>query len=354
MAIELITGYAGSGHISSADAGRFNAGVCGTGRYVLGTGTKFAYETISSNLVRISSGDAVDQGRHIIIPQNSTEDAAIENGSQNKTRIDVIALRYSRNTSTGVESASLEVIKGTEVNIGSTPAVPSTTNGNIFNGATEDDFPLYHVLIEGTQIKSVTKVFEEIPSLSAITDAAHPVGSIYIRNDDVNPGILFGGEWVEVQGKLLLGRSANHEIGSSGGNETITLTTNQMPAHTHTGPSHTHTGPSHTHTVAAHTHTATCASAGAHQHVFKRSKTSASGNKRFSGEGTANSEKKVDSAGAHTHTITIASGGGGNTGAAGTGNTGAAGTGNTGSAGGGQAINIMNPYYTVCIWIRVA
>ena len=43
MAIELITGYAGEGHVSSADAGRFNAGVCGTGKYVLGTGTKFAY-----------------------------------------------------------------------------------------------------------------------------------------------------------------------------------------------------------------------------------------------------------------------------------------------------------------------
>lgn len=339
MAIELITGYAGSGHISSADAGRFNAGVCGTGRYVLGTGTKFAAETISSNLVRISSGDAVDQGRHIIIPQNSTEDAAIENGSQNKTRIDVIALRYTRDTSTGIEGASLEVIKGTEVNIGTTPTAPATSNGNIFNGATEDDFPLYHVLIEGTQIKSVTKVFQIIPSLSAITDVAHPVGSIYIRDDDVNPGILFGGEWVEIQGRLLLGRSAGHEAGTTGGSETVTLTQEQMP-------SHTHTGPSHTHTLTAHSHTATCGSAGAHQHVFKRSKTSASGNKRYSGEGTADSGKKVDSAGAHTHSITIANGGGGN--------TGAAGTGNTGATGGGQAINIMNPYYTVYIWKRIA
>ena len=190
MAIELITGYAGEGHVSSADAGRFNAGVCGTGKYVLGTGTKFAYSIESSNLVRISSGDAVDQGRHIIIPQNSVEDAAIQNGNQNKTRIDVIALRYSKDASTGVESASLVVIKGSEVNTGSTPTAPAVTSGNIYNGATVDDMPLYHVLIEGTQITSVTKVFTEITSLATVADLIYPVGSIYMNVNNLDECLL--------------------------------------------------------------------------------------------------------------------------------------------------------------------
>lgn len=337
MAIELITGYAGEGHVSSADAGRFNAGVCGTGKYVLGTGTKFAYSIESSNLVRISSGDAVDQGRHIIIPQNSVEDAAIQNGNQNKTRIDVIALRYSKDASTGVESASLVVIKGSEVNTGSTPTAPAVTSGNIYNGATQDDMPLYHVLIEGTQITSVTKVFTEITSLATVADLIYPVGSIYMNVNNLDPATIFGGTWEEIQGKFLLGRSSGHAAGTSGGAETVTLTVAQMPAHTHTGPSHTHTTPNHT-------HTATCASAGAHTHTVPRKKVAATGTAKYAAQSGAT--ENTGSAGAHTHTITIASGGGGT--------TGAAGTGNTGSAGSGQAVNIMPPFLSVYMWKRTA
>lgn len=339
MAIELITGYAGEGHISSADAGRFNAGICGTGKYVLGTGTKFAYSVESSNLVRIGSGDAVDQGRHIIIPQNSVEDAAIQNGNQNKTRIDVIALRYSKNTGTGIESASLVVIKGTEVNTGSTPTAPAVTSGNIYNGASMDEMPLYHVLITGTQITSVTKVFQEIPSLATVTDLVYPVGSIYMNVNNLNPATIFGGTWEEIQGRFLLGRSASHQVGQTGGAETVTLTVNQMPAHTHTGPSHTHSTPNHT-------HKATCASAGNHSHTVARSKVGATGTGKWAAQSNGKDTHSTSSAGSHAHTVTIASGGGGN--------TGSSGTGNTGSTGSGQAVNIMPPFLSVYIWKRIA
>ena len=339
MSIELITGYAGSGHISSADAGRFNAGVCGVQRYVLKTGSKFASSIESGNTIRIADGDAVDQGRHINIPQNSYEEVSIQNGTQGKTRIDVIALRYSKNAGTGVESASVVVIKGTDVATGSTPVAPSVTTGNIYNGALVDEMPLYHVLIEGTQISSVTAVFKEIAPLADVLDSVYPVGSIYMNVNSVSPAALFGGTWQEINGRFLLGRSDAHPAGQLKDGETVTLTVNHMPAHTHTGPSHTHTVPEHG-------HTASSASAGAHQHVLKRSKTSASGNKRYSGEGSDNEEKKVTSAGAHTHTITVA-----NKAAFA---TTAAGTGNTGSTGGGNAVNIMPPYLAVYIWVRTA
>jgi len=355
MAIELITGYAGEGHVSSADAGRFNAGVCGNGKYVLGTGTKFAYSVESSNLVRIGSGDAVNQGRHIIIPQNSVEDAAIQNGNQNKTRIDVIALRYSKDSSTGIESAALVVIKGTEVNSGSTPSAPAITSGNIYNGALTDDMPLYHVRLNNAQIESVTKVFTEIPSLSSVADAVYPVGSIYMSVANVNPATLFGGTWEELTGRFLLGRSTARAAGTTGGEESHTLTASEMPSHTHTGPSHTHTGPSHTHSTPNHSHTASCASAGGHSHNVSRSQVAATGTAKWAAQAnTKGHNHGTSSNGAHTHTITVASGGGGNTGAAGTGNTGAAGTGNTGSAGGGGAHNNMPPFLTVYMWKRTA
>lgn len=357
--IELVTGHAGDGHVSSADIGRFNAGICGTGKYVLTTGQRFAYTIDSNNLIKIASGDAVNQGRHIIIPQNTVEDAAIVNGVQGKTRIDVIALRYTKDTSVtpATETASLVVIKGTDVSIGSTPPVPALTSGDIFDGASVDDMPLYHVLITDTVITSVTPVFTVLNSLDKVDEViskVYPVGSIYMSVNDTDPGTLFGGTWQQIQGKFLLGASSGHSAGSTGGAETVTLSAGNIPAHTHTIPDHTHTVPNHIHTVPAHTHTATASTAGVHSHDIRRTMNAASGSARYAFEGSANVFKPTLDAGAHTHTITVASKAAFNTTSSGTCTTGSGGSGNTGSTGSGSAVGIMPPYLAVYMWKRTA
>jgi microcystin-dependent protein len=48
----------------------------------------------------------------------------------------------------------------------------------------------------------------------------------------------------------------SYDLGQIGGAESVTLTTNQMPAHTHQLPSHTHQAPAHTHAVTALTDSA--------------------------------------------------------------------------------------------------
>ena len=357
--IELVTGHAGDGHVSSADIGRFNAGICGTGKYVLTTGQRFAYTIDSNNLIKIASGDAVNQGRHIIIPQNTVEDAAIVNGVQGKTRIDVIALRYTKDTSVtpATETASLVVIKGTDVSIGSTPPVPALTSGDIFDGASVDDMPLYHVLITDTSVASVTPVFTVLNSLDKVDEViskVYPVGSIYMSVNDTGPGTLFGGTWQQIQGKFLLGASSGHTAGSTGGAETVTLSAGNIPAHTHTIPDHTHTVPNHIHTVPAHTHTATASTAGVHSHDIRRTMNAASGSARYAFEGSANVFKPTLDAGAHTHTITVASKAAFNTTSSGTCTTGSGGSGNTGSTGSGSAVGIMPPYLAVYMWQRTA
>lgn len=174
MAIDLVTGHAGTDHVSSASAGRYNAGVCGPEKYVLETGRKFAATIESANMIRIASGDAVNQGRHITIPQNTYEDAEIITGAQGKTRIDVITLRYTKTTQEvggeviSVEAASIAVIKGAEVSSGSTPEVPAINEGDIFNGDVIDDMALYHVLITDMTITSVTPVFVTMKSIELI------------------------------------------------------------------------------------------------------------------------------------------------------------------------------------------
>ena len=382
MAIELVTGKAGIGHVSSADLGRLQAGICGADRYVLSTGGRFPYIIESANQISIGSGDAVDQGRHVVIPTNSSESVGIQNGNAGKVRIDLIAIQYSRDTASqnGIETAELVVLKGTEVAEGSTPTAPTPTSGDIIGGASLDQMPLYEVLVTAQGISTVTPVFEVLDSLSDVSGSVneivngllnrmYPVGSIYMSVSNTNPGTLFGGTWSQIQGKFLLGASTGHTAGSTGGAETVKLSVAQLPAHTHTGPAHTHSVsghthsvPNHTHSIPEHTHTATCASAGDHYHNVRRTQNAASGNARYSFEGSTDVYKPTLNAGAHTHTITVnqkaafntASSGSCTTGSGGSGSTGSAGSGNTGSTGSGSAVGIMPPYLAVYMWQRTA
>lgn len=62
-----------------------------------------------------------------------------------------------------------------------------------------------------------------------------PVGAYYITESTTTPASLFGGEWVQVSGKFLLGQSVQdgYLVGSEGGEKTHTLTTEEMPEHYH-------------------------------------------------------------------------------------------------------------------------
>lgn len=113
--------------------------------------------------------------------------------------------------------------------------------------------------------------------------AAYPVGSIYMTTAEGNPASLLGfGTWEQIQGKFLFASDSTRANMTTGGADKVTLTTAQIPGHTHTvtvdsNGSHTHN--SSTATAGGHVHNVTTASAGTHNH-----------------SGSANS------AGAHTHT----------------------------------------------------
>ena len=351
--VHLITGYAGHGHVTAADDALYHAGVCGTGKYVMRTGTMFAATVESSNEITIGSGDLVNQGRHINIPTNATEKVTINNGSQGRTRKDVIAIRYKQDESTGIESAELIVLQGEATDTGQTPASPTLMSGNLYEGDLIDDFPLYEVTLNGLNVASVIRMFTLLPTLSGILDIVYPVGAIYITVNGANPAKLFGGTWEEIRGRFLLARDANHTAGTTGGAETVTLTTAQIPVHSHTGGEHTHTGPSHTHTINSHGHTARCSQNGEHSHNVTRNKNAASGTARYAAQADATgSTHGTTQNGAHSHTITVAGSGTLTSNAAGTGKTGSGGAVKTSNTGGGQAHNNMPPYLTVYVWKR--
>lgn len=154
--MQIITGRTGTNHVTSDDDRALYAGIFGTGSYVLNVGTKLEATIESSNTIRIGAGDIVHQGTHARIPYGEYEDATIDNGTTGYKRNDIIVARYKKTS--GIESVELTVIKGTP---STTDAVtPDAHNGNILQGASVSDMPLYVVALDGVNIASVTSVFK--------------------------------------------------------------------------------------------------------------------------------------------------------------------------------------------------
>lgn len=70
-------------------------------------------------------------------------------------------------------------------------------------------------------------------TVDEILGLVHPVGSIYMSINNVSPATLFGGKWVQIKGRFLLGASDVYKANTTGGEATHALTTDEMPNHQH-------------------------------------------------------------------------------------------------------------------------
>ena len=158
--MEIITGYRGIGHITSAQDGARNAMVmCKEDKVVLmGVGDSLEAEIASATTISIGSGYAINQGRMMGIDINDSETLTIASGTAGSKRADIIAIRYTKDSETGVENAQLVVIQGTS---GATYVDPEYNDNDILNeGAAIDDFPLYRVKLNGVNIDSIEPMFK--------------------------------------------------------------------------------------------------------------------------------------------------------------------------------------------------
>lgn len=184
----------------------------------------------------------------------------------------------------------------------------------------------------------------------------------WASNDPTSPASFIGGTWERVEGEFIMGASSAYPVGTTGGS--ATQTTAEMPSHSHSGS--TGSAGSHSHSASTdsagwHSHSGTTDWAGSHTHdaTIKSNGSSTGGNSglvsssmaygdsyykatittksagshshSFSTNGTGSHAHTVSigDAGAHTHTVSI------------------------GSTGSGQAMDILNPYYALYIWVRV-
>ena len=170
----------------------------------------------------------------------------------------------------------------------------------------------------------------------------YPVGSVYISFNSTDPSTLFGGTWQRLKDTFLLVNGDSYAPNTTGGSATKTLTTSNLPSHTHScgsAGSHSHGGGSLNVTGTFGT--------GSNTPMLYRGDTSGvfsnvgtNGNKYGDANTSNDRTSKIQlstankwsgstaSAGSHTHTI-----------------------GSTGSA---LPLNIMPPYTTVYAWRRTA
>ena len=178
-----------------------------------------------------------------------------------------------------------------------------------------------------------------------------PVGAVYISVVNENPRKHFGGTWeLFGQGKTLIGVNPNDADFNipekTGGSKTHTISTDEMPSHSHSVPAHSHGLNNHTHGVGTYN----TGTAGAHTHFGKYDTDLASGSAKtryFPGGKTTSNNALTTSAGSHTHTITGTSG-------AATGNTDNSSVLTSGNTGDGKAMSVVQPYITVYFWKRTA
>lgn len=186
-------------------------------------------------------------------------------------------------------------------------------SGNISISTTVNDSKHAAAADMATNDSNGDKIDDTYLKKATVIDVIYPIGSIYMSMSATNPADLFGvGTWKRIsQGRMLLGADdSTYKAGATGGEETHTLTAEEMPAHSHSGT--TSTNGNHTHGVPD------CGDYGG------------SGNGFDSGDHGVYRHVNTTSAGNHNHTFT------------------------TDNSGGSAAHNNMSPYLVCYIWQRTA
>ena len=243
-------------------------------------------------------------------------------------------------------SASTASTKAGEAEKSKTAAATSATNAKASEEASKNwaeeakkaanTDPTVSIAGAPADAAAVRKLIEE--SLAAQRAEDYARIKFWASNDPTSPASFIGGTWERVEGEFIMGASDSYPVGTTGGSATHTQTTAEMPSHSHSGS---------TGSAGSHSHSGSTGGAGGHNHtvsamtaIAKYSFASSDENKSAGQYGKAGTPTtswvgdhthtvSISSAGAHTHTVSI------------------------GSTGSGQAMDILNPYYAVYIWVRV-
>jgi len=283
-------------------------------------------------------------------------------------------------TSTGIDVTGNVVASGTVD--GRDVATDGTKLDGIATGATNYTHPATHPAsmltgalpaIDGSSLTGV----QPFPSGTVMVfyQAAAPTG--WTKSTAQNNKALrvvsgsgggTGGTW-DLSSGVTSSSTGSHTHSFSDSSSTTSSDgahTHTGASHTHTGPSHSHTGPSHTHSTPNHNHghslsvaahTLTTAQMPSHTHTTTYNFGDNAGNNAIRGPvnsqvgGFTQNTGSTGSSSSHPHNVSgsVSSGGASNTGAGGTGLSGVSGTGATGASGTGSTSSSGAHTHTVAV-----
>ena len=174
--------------------------------------------------------------------------------------------------------------------------------------------------------------------VSGVTNAFVPRGIIVMwsgSNDNIPSGwVLCNGinGTPDLMNRFIIGSGSTYTTTDTGGDSSVTLTTSNLPAHSHSGS---------TSNNGSHSHSGTTANNGSHSHGIVIRKSGAGGasdayrNPIWASQDLASSDAYTKTGGSHSHTFNTTNGGS---------HTHTFNTNNTGS---GTAFNILPPYYAL-------
>jgi hypothetical protein len=223
--MNIIWGYKADPHITAQQLRNTYIGIFGEDAHILDVGSKLAATVVSATEIQIADGVMVGQGCTASIEHGMTESLTIANGSQGMQRKDLIVARYSKVASTGVESMTLAVITGTPAS--SSPADPSYNSGDIADGDSPVDFPLYRVNLSGISITSVERLADVVSINGKFDD-------VDTRIDGVDASIsAIRADMGEVKMKAVIREGINIPASGGGISQTLISFEDVLPSGAH-------------------------------------------------------------------------------------------------------------------------
>ena len=154
------------------------------------------------------------------IPYGTWDELTIENGEAGKNRIDIVAAKYVKDASEGVEDISLVVIQG--VSTASTPSAPDIPSGNVLEGDTPVYFPLYKIILSGINVTAPVALFSVLVPMASM-QARMNTAENNINKINASLGNIGGNAVINYQAlTVAAAKSAYLSWGNNGSNSIAT------------------------------------------------------------------------------------------------------------------------------------
>lgn len=169
--MEGITSRTGSAHVTSTQFRSIFEGIVGEGSYIANMDNKLSAEVGTGNKIFIRSGILIHHGNIFRVPANTYDEVSYDSGAQGLYRKDLIVARHTINGD-GTETDAWVVLKGTPNATESRAVRPDYTHGNMQDGDSVDDCPVFEIQFNGLNITRIVPLVSVISAVSNINATA--------------------------------------------------------------------------------------------------------------------------------------------------------------------------------------